>query len=227
MYKYLLLIWLSAAFSFVAAAQSPDTSSAQLKSKTDSIQFKKNDTTVSATPVVKKKKEKVYHPDSLHSPHTAIMHSLLIPGWGQVYNHRWWKVPVIYGALGALGYYIVWSNDQYVKILNVSLLREHGQVPVKGSKYYDLYQAYYNANITQLTSYTDYYRRIRDLDILGVFVAWGVNVVDAYIDAKFMNAYTVDNNLSMKVSPVLMNQQTFAQNFSNSYIPGLKITFTF
>jgi len=227
MYRYLLFIWLLAAFSFTAAAQSPDTSAAKLKSKTDSIKVKKTDTAVSATPVVKKEKEKVYHPDTLHSPHTAIMHSIIIPGWGQIYNHSYWKVPVIYGALGALGYYIVWNNTNYLQVLNVSLFREHGTVPAVGSKYYTLYQTYLNTDVTQLYNATDYYRRNRDLCILGVFVAWGVNVIDAYIDAKFMNSYTVDNNLSMQVTPVLMNQQMFAQNYSSSYIPGLKITFTF
>ena len=225
MYKYLLVIWLSATCSFAAMAQKADTSGAVAKAKTDSIKIKKRDTVVSATPVAKKKKEKVYHPDSLHSPHKAMMRSLLIPGWGQVYNHKWWKVPVAYGALGVLAYYIVWNNNNYQQILAVSIYREHGTVPAPTDKYYPQYQLYINQSTQALYDATDYYRRNRDLCYLGVFVVWGVNVIDAYIDAKFMNAYTIDTNLSMKVTPTLLNQQQFAMDQVGSFIPGIKITF--
>ena len=226
MYKYLLVIWLSALCTFAAMAQKPDTASASSKAKTDSVKIKKRDTVVSATPVVKKKKEKVYHPDTLHSPHTAMIRSLLVPGWGQVYNHRVWKVPVIYGALGVIGYYIVWNNTNYQELLALSIYREHGTVPAPTAKYYTQYQLYLNQSTQALYDATDYYRRNRDLLILGVFLAWGINVIDAYIDAKFISAYTVDNNLSIKITPGLLNQPVYAQNPIGSFIPGIKITFT-
>jgi hypothetical protein len=226
MYKFLLVIWLSVACTFAAMAQKADTSGAAPKVKAkDTLKSTKRDTVVSATPGIKKKKEKVYHPDTLHSPHTAMMRSLLIPGWGQIYNHKWWKVPVAYGALGALAYYIVWNNTNYQEILALSIYREHGTVPAPTDKYYAQYQLYSNQTTQALYDATDYYRRNRDLCILGVFGVWGINVIDAYIDAKFMNAYTVDTNLSMKVTPTLLNQQQFAMNPVGSFIPGIKITF--
>ena len=225
MYKYLLVIWLSAACTFAAMAQKADTSGAVPKAKTDTLKSTKRDTVVSATPVAKKKKEKVYHPDTLHSPHTAMIRSLLIPGWGQVYNHKWWKVPVAYGALGALGYYIDWNNNNYQQVLAVSIYREHGTMPAPTDKYYGLYNLYINQSTQALYDATDYYRRNRDLCILGVFAVWGINVIDAYIDAKFMSAYTVDTNLSMRVAPSLLNLQQFATTPVSSFIPGIKITF--
>jgi len=226
MYKYLLLFWLSASCTFAVMAQKPDSSPASSKAKTDSVKIKKKDTVVSAIPVTKKKKEKVYHPDTLHSPHTAMIRSLLVPGWGQVYNHRVWKVPVIYGALGAIGYYIVQNNTYYQEFLAISIYREHGTEPAPTDKYYSQYQLYINQSTQALYDATDYYRRNRDLLILGVFLAWGINVIDAYIDAKFISAYTVDNNLSMKITPGLLNQTVYAQNPIGSFIPGIKITFT-
>src|SRR5476651_42967 len=99
MYKYLLLIWLVAGFVFNALAQKPDTSSVAPKSKNDTLISTKRDTAAarSLTPKIKKGgKRKIFLPDSTHSPQKATMRSLIIPGWGQAYNRRWWKVPVIY-----------------------------------------------------------------------------------------------------------------------------------
>jgi len=228
-YKYLFVIWLLAGCFSVAAAQNPDTSSSA-KNKTSNIKQKKRDTVPGKKAVVPKiKKEKVYHPDSLHNPHTAVMRSLMIPGWGQLYNHRWWKVPVIYGGIGLLGWAIVFNAKYYSQFLTIAQYLEHGKVPKPGDKYYNEYnlyvlQAHYGSQA--INDATDSYRRDRDLSILGVLGAWGINVVDAYIDAKFIHSYTVDNNLSMKITPGLINQSAYAQNFGNSYIPGIKITFT-
>jgi hypothetical protein len=214
--------------AFGARAQQPDTTkSTVIKNNKDTLTSTRADTVVTRSFKPKAKKEKVYHPDTLHSPHTAIMHSLLIPGWGQVYNHHWWKVPVIYGALGALGYYIIWNNTQYAEFLALSQYREHGVTPGLKDPYYAEYQLYAGYPSQALYDQKDYYRRNRDLDILGVFAAWGINVIDAYIDAKFESAYTVDRNLSMKITPALLNQQLFAQNFNGSFIPAIKITFAF
>jgi len=230
MYKYLLLIWLSAGFAFNAMAQKPDTSSNAPKSKSDTLTSSKRDSVVARSFAPKKKRGKLTLPDSTHSPHKAIMRSLMIPGWGQLYNHRWWKVPVIYGGLGLLGWAIVFNNTYYNHFLTLSVYREHGTVPAKGDKYYDLYMQYSNPSApvsTQaLYNAEDGYRRNRDLSILGLLAAWGINVVDAYIDAKFINSYTMDNNLSMKITPDLLKQPMFAQNLNGSVIPGIKITFT-
>eukprot|EP01037_Dinobryon_pediforme_P011966 gene11966-12055_t len=153
------------------------------------------------------------------------MHSLILPGWGQVYNNHWWKVPVIYGGLGLLGWAIVFNNTYYNEFLALSKYREKGIVPKPTDAYYAQYQLYNNLPSQSLYDATDGYRRNRDLSILGIVGAWGINVVDAYIDAKFKHSYTVDTNLSMRVTPGLINQSTYAQSFG-SYIPGIKITFT-
>jgi hypothetical protein len=71
------------------------------------------------------------------------------------------------------------------------------------------------------------FQRNFQISILGIVAVWGVQAVEAYIEAKFINSFTVDNNLSMKVSPGFINQPMYAMtNVSNAYIPGIKITFT-
>lgn len=229
MYKYLTVIWLLLLFAFSAEAQKPDTTTkrATIENSKDTLTSTRHDTIVTRSFKPKVKKEKVYHPDTLHSPHTAIMHSLMIPGWGQIYNHRWWKLPVIYGGIGLLGVAIVYNNTYYTEFLALSQYRQRGIVPGPKDAYYAQYQLYINQPNQALYDATDGYRRDRDLCILGVVGAWGINVIDAYIDAKFISAYTVDSNLSMKITPTLLDQQLFAQNFNGYFVPGIKITFTF
>ncbi|HEY2581280.1 MAG TPA: DUF5683 domain-containing protein [Mucilaginibacter sp.] len=233
MHKYLLLIWLLAGFVFTAAAQKPDTSSVAPKSTTDTLISTKHDTVAARSlppKPPKAKKGSIMLPDSTHSPKKAVYRSLFIPGWGQLYNHRWWKVPLIYTGLGLLGWAIVFNNTYYQEFLQLSIYREHGTSPNPGDKYYNEYILYNNpANpvpTQSLYDAQDAYRRNRDLSILGFVGFWGINVMDAYIDAKFINSYTMDNNLSMKITPQLLNQPMYAQNLNGLLIPGLKITFT-
>jgi hypothetical protein len=230
MYKYLLIIWLLAGFVFTARAQNPDTTSkVVVKSKMDTLKASRQDTDIIRSNVPKIRKSKVYHPDTLHSPHKAVIRSLIVPGWGQVYNHKIWKVPVIYGGLGLLGAAILFNAQYYKEFLQLSLYRNHLIVPKPTDPYYAEYNQYKDAQVSDQAIYDakDGYRRNRDLSILGVLVLWGVNAVDAYIDAKFIHSYTLDNNFSMRVTPGFINQPTvYAQNAAGSYIPGIKITFT-
>ena len=207
-----------------------------VKSKADSLRLKadslsKNgaDTTVNTTYIPKIKKEKVYHPDTNHSPRTAVIRSLIIPGWGQVYNRKYWKVPIIYGGLGLLGAVIIFNENNYKLFAQLAIYREHGITPKPGDKYYAQNLLYNSASYPDEAIYdaANAYNRDRDLGIFGVFALWGINVIDAYIDAKFIHSYTVDNNLSMRITPGVINQPAYAFNSSaTSFIPGIKITFT-
>ncbi|NHA05700.1 hypothetical protein G7092_17950 [Mucilaginibacter sp. HC2] len=226
MYKFLLVIGLVTVFALTAKAQGlgPDT----VKSgKSDTVKKASNTAPGSFAPPIRK--EKAYHPDSLHSPHKAVMHSLMVPGWGQLYNHRWWKVPIVYGGIGLLVSAVIFNQNNYNENLAIYNYRKQGIAPTPGQKYYAIYQLYaqYNVPDASIISQLDGYRRNRDLSILGILAAWGIQTIDAYIDAKFIHSYTVDNNLGFKVTPSLMNQPMYAQSANTSYIPSIKITFTF
>ncbi|MGZ3750969.1 MAG: DUF5683 domain-containing protein [Mucilaginibacter sp.] len=217
MHKCLFLIWFLFGLVLVVKAQKPDT--VAVKSKTDSLN-RKQDSVTSKRYYPKITTEKVYHPDTLHDPHKAVMRSLMIPGWGQIYNHRWWKLPVIYGGLGLLGDVIVFNQTNYKLFLKQAQLLERG-APVS-----ELNPKLAGISQADITTYTDIYRRDRDLGILGFIGGWGIQMIDAYIDAKFIRSYTMDNNLSFKVSPGLIGQPLYALNSYNTFIPAIKITFT-
>ncbi|MDN3580183.1 DUF5683 domain-containing protein [Mucilaginibacter flavus] len=223
MYKYLLIIGFTMLFAFTAKAQTPHADTATVAKKDT---FKKASNTAPGSFAPPIKKEKVYHPDSTHSPHKAVMHSLMIPGWGQVYNHSWWKVPIIYGGLGLLGSAVVFNQKYYKQFDVVAHYYRNGITPKTTDPYYKEWKAYTDNQVPaqNVYDYLDSYRRNRDLAILGILGAWGIQTVEAYIEAKFINAYTVDNNFSMKVTPSLINQPVYAQS---SYVPAIKVTFTF
>ena len=151
------------------------------------------------------------------------MRSLMVPGWGQVYNHQWWKVPVIYGGFALLGAAIVYNQHYFhVYVTEAKFLRDNvnqSQNPYPDLGSYGLnYQAFFDA--------AEANRRNRDLSILGVLGAWGINIIDAYIDAKFKHSYSMDNNLSFKFEPALINQSQGLAFSNSSYIPSLKLTLT-
>ena len=218
MHKYLFLLLFLFGLTPVALAQQPDTLGA--KNKKDSLNHVK-DSVTSKRYYPKITHEKIYHPDTLHDPHKAVMRSLMVPGWGQLYNHRWWKVPLIYAGLGLLGDVVVYNQKYYKMFLKEALLREKGIVGTSQNNP-DLV----NVSNDDVVTYTDSYRRDRDLGILGFLGGWGVQMIDAYIDAKFIRSYTMDNNLSIKVSPGVMGQPVYALNSNSTFIPALKITFT-
>ncbi|HTE02088.1 MAG TPA: DUF5683 domain-containing protein [Mucilaginibacter sp.] len=216
MYKCLFLIWLFVGFVLVARAQTPDT--VAVKNKADSLTLKR-DSAKSKKYYPKITQEKAYHPDSLHSPHKAVMRSLMIPGWGQLYNHRWWKVPVIYAGIGLLVDAVIFNQHYYSIFLKEAKLREKGIQAGRNPLYTDV-------SDPDITSAVNAYVRNRDLCILGTLGAWGIQMIDAYIDAKFIQSYTMDNNLSFKVSPGVISQPYYATNSSISLMPAIKITFT-
>lgn len=224
MYKFLLITGFVIAFTFAARAQGIDTSAAR---RADTVRKASNTAPGSFAPPIRK--EKAYHPDSLHSPHKAVMHSLMIPGWGQVYNHQWWKVPIIYGGIGLLFSAVIFNQNYYNQFVTLSRYVQRGIAPGPTDPYYKEYMLYKQNGVQDQNIYdsVDAYRRNRDLSIMGIVAAWGIQTIDAYIDAKFQHSFTVDNNLSMKVTPGLIGQPVYAQSVNTSFIPSVKITFTF
>jgi hypothetical protein len=204
------------AVSFSAMAQKPDFGNT--RSAKDSLN-RVRDSITSKPFVPKASTTQVYHPDSLHSPHKAFIRSAIVPGWGQVYNKRYWKLPIIYGGFGLLAWGIIWNQQQYNIYITEAKLRRAG---LPGSKDFKsssaTYQDFFDAAAAD--------QRNLQLCILGAVGLWGINCVDAYIDAKFIHSYSVDNNLTIRVAPTMMNSPVYALN-NNGYIPGIKLTLGF
>ncbi|WP_158827238.1 DUF5683 domain-containing protein [Mucilaginibacter lacusdianchii] len=235
--RLLLLIGLFLAVTFRAAAQGPDT--VKVKTAADSLsRLNSKRDSAKAKPLKpfapKPSKVKIYRPDSTHSPGLAVRRSAMIPGWGQVYNGKWWKVPLIYAGLGGLGLALEFNHRYYRQYLQMAIYKRDGltvdQINSQyGGKYLKEYQALSsNVSYQALVDAKNANLRNFQLSILGTVAAWGIQMVDAYIDAKFKHSYTMDNDLGLKITPGLLNNNTaYASNFSSTFTPVLKVSLNF
>jgi hypothetical protein len=227
MRAYIIIILLITGLSVAAQAQSPDTLTRDHKTEN---KYRKIDSVNSRPFVPKVTKEKIYHPDSTHNPHTAVIRSLILPGLGQAYNKSWWKIPLIYGGLASFSYYFVINNRDYHDYLAIAKYQEAGisyDDPIYAhDPRRNLYITYGNFPQDAVINVKDGARRNRDLCVLGFLATWGVNAIDAYIVAKFKHSYSMDNNFGdIKVSGGLINQPAYAANFNN-FTPALTLTLT-
>ena len=116
------------------------------------------------------------------SPGTAVLLSAILPGAGQVYTGRYWKVPIVLGFLGYFGYEVVKQNDQYVSA------RTHYAASVASGENNGQGNA-------QLLYERDFYRDERDRFGFYFLLAYLLNIVDAYVDASLFN-FDVGDNLT-------------------------------
>ncbi|PUZ25278.1 hypothetical protein DCC81_13300 [Chitinophaga parva] len=137
----------------------------------------------------------------LHDPRKAAFYSVVLPGLGQAYNHEYWKMPLVYAALGTAVGVFVFNYKEFVDFRNAYRIRVAGNPGVK-DKYYDIYP---DAN--QLKYIRDYYRQYVDYSVLGFIVVYGLNIVDATVFAH-LKQFDVSPDLSMKVMPTLINNRT-------------------
>ncbi len=112
--------------------------------------------------------------------------SAILPGSGQAYNHKYWKIPIVYAALGTGTYFIV-SNIGYYDSIYLALKNRTAGLP-------DRYSGIYTTD--DLFILKDYYRRNIDLSILATAALYGLNVVDAVVDAH-LYYFDVSDKLSL------------------------------
>jgi len=129
---------------------------------------------------------------SVHSPRKAAMYSAVFPGMGQIYNKKYWKLPLVYGGLGGLAYSAIWNSRQY-------------------SYYFDLYkfmtdnnyQEWEGKTLQEVEWYKNSHMRYKNLMIILTIGFYVIQVVDASVDAHLID-YDISEDISMTVDPVLL-----------------------
>lgn len=158
-------------------------------------------------------------PDSVlekkHSPIRASIMSICLPGLGQVYNKKYWKVPIIYAGFGIMTYFIVTNADEYINYKCAYIEKSYGNT--NGSYAY-LVNKYSKED---LLSAREYYRRNLEVSILLTALWYVLNIIDAAVDAH-LYTYNISKDLSLKVDPVLLGNG-FDQKFSS----GIKLSLKF
>lgn len=152
-------------------------------------------------------------PDSVktHSWKRACLFSAVVPGAGQVYNHiampkgkkkAYWKVPLIYAGLGAATYFAVKNNSMKNQYRAEYESRKIGNAPADFLEY---------DGQSLLTLY-EQHRNRRDFAILGIGIVYLLNVVDAGVEAHFVN-FDISEDLSMSIHPTAYSTNAYGVSF--------------
>ena len=131
------------------------------------------------------------------SPKKAALYSTIIPGTGQIYTKKYWKVPLIYSGLIISGYYIIENNRSYQIYKDSYLNRLNGNNT-------NTLEQYSNSDLKNLT---DYYRRNREVSILLFSLTYDLNIIDASVNAHLFN-YDISENLSIDFQPTYIKKET-------------------
>jgi hypothetical protein len=136
-----------------------------------------------------------------HSPRKAALRSLIIPGWGQVYNKKYWKVPIIYAALGITASVFITNLHTYQDLKFSYAAKYKASVPPYDSTdFFNIKPEYAPISPESLRAGRDQFRRYVDYTAVFFLVFWGLNVVDAAVDAH-LKAFDISPDLSMKIKP--------------------------
>ena len=133
---------------------------------------------------------------STHSPTGALWRSALLPGLGQIYNRQPIKVPIIAVALAGLTAVAIHNDGQFDLYNRAYLYGAYlGEDPHPFPEYEDEYLQFPGVSTSTLRSSRDGYKRNRDLTIIGIVVAYGLNVLDAYVAGHLFD-FDVGEDLS-------------------------------
>jgi hypothetical protein len=146
----------------------------------------------------KVKKVRVYNPGK------AAIRSAILPGWGQAYNKKYWKIPIVYGALGTTAAIFFFNLQTYKDTRLAYTIKYNMSLPTAtaaDSARFDEIPVYLQPISTgSLRAYRDSYRRDIDYSILFFVLFWGLNVVDAAVDAH-LKSFDVSPDLSLRFKP--------------------------
>src|SRR5574344_901632 len=165
------------------------------------------------------------------NPQRALWLALVLPGAGQIYNRKYWKLPIVYGGIMGCIDAMKWNNMMY-KDYSQAYLDIMDDDPATAS--YNQF-LHLGAQITSsnedhyksiFKSRKDYYRRYRDLSMFCLIGVYVISIIDAYVDAE-LSEFDISRDLSLKVEPTVIKNNTTNNNPLNSSAVGLQCSLHF
>lgn len=150
------------------------------------------------------------------NPKKAVIYSAIFPGLGQIYNRKYWKLPLIYGGFIGLSYGISWNGQYYgdYKDAFSGITAEDFRSDANFNKWKDMAPPGYRTQDisdkdaqwlkAQFKRKKDVYRRNRDLCIIGAIGVYALCMIDAYVDAHLFD-FDISPDLSLRVEPTVMS----------------------
>lgn len=162
------------------------------------------------------------------NPTKATWLAVVFPGGGQIYNRKYWKLPIIYGGFAGCAYALSWNGKMY-KDYSQAYLDIMDSNPNTKS-YEDLLPPNARYNEEQLKNTIkkrkDMFRRYRDLSIFAFIGVYLISIIDAYVDAELSN-FDITPDLSMKVEPTVINNNQFQSTSLKNKSVGLQCVLRF
>lgn len=148
------------------------------------------------------------------SPKKASIYAALFPGLGQIYNGKYWKLPIVYGGYVGLIYIFGWNNNNYSDYSQayrtIAQYQSAAQMPAADRTYLDDFiknpsinldnPSHFSYVTTSLKAGKDFYRRNRDLTIIAIAALHIISIIDASVDANLFD-FDISDDLSMRVEP--------------------------
>lgn len=135
-------------------------------------------------------------PEVEHDPKKAMLRSAVLPGWGQAYNDKYWKIPIVYAGIGGSAYFLRRNQRQFERFKEAYLARNDGDPNTVDNEFKGVFSD------QQLLRIQDQYRRWRDLSTIFLVSFYVLNILDASVDA-YLYDFDVSDDLSMRVTPFL------------------------
>lgn len=163
-----------------------------------------------------KKSNWVYKYDStgkrVYEPRKAAILSAVLPGLGQAYNKKYWKIPIAWAAVGIPIYSYFYNRGIYHDIQYAITVAELDKADPGYPEAYDkvdpkMKYLVDHQSVNSLTNYRNEYRKDMDYSILFTLLLWGLNVVDATVDAH-LKGFNVNDNLAMQIKPAITSPQS-------------------
>ena len=178
------------------------------------------DTLTNAVEIIKNDHEKEEQATFQPNSRKAVIYALFFPGLGQMYNRKYWKLPIVYGGFLGCIYALNWNGsmyDEYKHGYHDIMLYKAGD---ESADYWKKFFAYgsnpdqvFNSNpnyyISTFKSKRDYYRRYRDLNYFIIIGVYALSVLDAYVDAQLFD-FDISPDLSLRVEPVFFEKTAYS-----------------
>lgn len=175
----------------------------------------------------KKRNWAIWRPDTKR----AMWLALVLPGAGQIYNRKYWKLPIIYGGFVGCAYAMSWNNQMYHDYSQAYLdIMDDDPNTQSYNQFLHLGAQIDASNIERYKEIfrkrKDRYRRWRDMSMFVMIGVYAFSVIDAYVDAS-LSEFDISDDLSLRVEPTVINNNQRTRNPLRSSTLGLQCSLTF
>lgn len=180
----------------------------------------------SLKPVKKKRDWSTWHPEAKR----AMWMALVLPGAGQIYNRKYWKLPIIYGGFVGCAYAITWNNQMYHDYSQAYLdIMDDDPNTQSYNQFLHLGATIDASNIDRYKEIfrkrKDKFRRWRDMGVFFMIGVYAFSVIDAYVDAS-LSEFDISDDLTLRVEPTVMNDKRTNNPFKSASL-GLQCSLKF